>query len=129
MAMRAVIRSICVLACLAVLVLPSAGEAQWRGRQGDRQRGAPRDSLIAPPRHSQSEAPPGTEPDTPPPQPRNVVPLSHAVSMVQQRFNATAVKTDTVWEGDQMVYRIRLLSADKSRVWTVRVDAYTGRIK
>lgn len=49
--------------------------------------------------------------------------------MVQERFNATAVKTDTVVEADQVVYRIRLLSADKSRVWTVRVDARTGQVK
>jgi len=57
-----------------------------------------------------------------------VVALSDAVSMVQSRFNATAVKTDTVKEAGQLVYRIRLLSADKSRVWTVSVDARTGRI-
>ncbi len=56
------------------------------------------------------------------------VPLSSAVSMVQERFNATAVKTDTVMEAGQLVYRIRLLSADRSRVWTVSVDARTGRI-
>jgi uncharacterized membrane protein YkoI len=31
-------------------------------------------------------------------------------------------------EGGQLVYRIRLLSADRSRVWTVSVDARTGRI-
>lgn len=56
------------------------------------------------------------------------VPLNDVVSMVQERFNATAVKTDTVLEAGQMVYRIRLLSADKSRVWTVSVDARTGRV-
>ena len=56
------------------------------------------------------------------------VPLHDAVSMVQQRFNATAVKTDTVVESGQTIYRIRLLSADKSRVWTVNVDARTGRV-
>jgi hypothetical protein len=56
------------------------------------------------------------------------VPLGDAVSLVQERYNATAVKTDTVREGGQLVYRIRLLSADKSRVWTVSVDARTGRI-
>ncbi|MGE0113960.1 MAG: PepSY domain-containing protein [Steroidobacteraceae bacterium] len=54
--------------------------------------------------------------------------LNEAVSMVQGRFNATAVKTDTVTESGQLIYRIRLLSADKSRVWTVSVDARTGRI-
>lgn len=56
------------------------------------------------------------------------VPLNYAVSMVQERFNATAVKTDTVLERGQWVYRIRLLSADKSKVWTVSVDARTGRV-
>lgn len=56
------------------------------------------------------------------------VALNEAVSLVQERFNATAVKTDTVMEGGQLVYRIRLLSADRSRVWTVSVDARTGRI-
>lgn len=60
--------------------------------------------------------------------PERQVPLSQVVSMVQERFNATAVKTDTVMEEGQVVYRIRLLSADKSRVWTVNVDARTGRI-
>lgn len=54
--------------------------------------------------------------------------LNDAVSLVQERFNATAVKTDEVMDGGQLVYRIRLLSADKSRVWTVSVDARTGRI-
>lgn len=58
----------------------------------------------------------------------HVVALSDAVSMVQSRFNATAVKTDTVMEAGQLIYRIRLLSADRSRVWTVSVDARTGRI-
>lgn len=64
-----------------------------------------------------------------PPRSADVVPLTNVVSMVQERFNATAVKTDTVVEDDQLVYRIRLLSADKSRVWTVRVDAHTGQVK
>lgn len=57
-----------------------------------------------------------------------LVDLNDAVSMVQERFNATAVKTDTVTEAGQLVYRIRLLSADRSRVWTVSVDARTGRV-
>jgi hypothetical protein len=60
-----------------------------------------------------------------------VVPLSDVVAMVQGRFNATAVKTDTVigsGGSGQVTYRIRLLSADKSRVWTVNVDARTGQV-
>lgn len=60
--------------------------------------------------------------------PERVVPLNDAVSMVQERFNATAVKTDTVTDAGQVMYRIRLLSADKSRVWTVQVDARTGQL-
>ncbi len=57
------------------------------------------------------------------------VTLNDAVVMVQQRFNATAVKTDTVHDGDRVIYRIRLLSADRSRVWTVTVDAQTGQVQ
>ncbi len=54
--------------------------------------------------------------------------LDDAVSMVQGRFNARAVKTEAVSDAGQLVYRIRLLSADRSRVWTVSVDARSGRI-
>jgi len=57
------------------------------------------------------------------------VPLSDVVSQVQQQFNATAVKADTVREDGQLVYRIRLLSADKARIWTVSVDAQTGQLR
>jgi uncharacterized membrane protein YkoI len=57
------------------------------------------------------------------------VSLNDAVVMVQQRFHATAVKTDTVREGDRVIYRIRLVSADRSRVWTVTVDAQTGQVQ
>jgi uncharacterized membrane protein YkoI len=49
--------------------------------------------------------------------------------MVQSRFKATAVKTDSVTQDGQLVYRIRLMSADKSKVWTVDVDSATGQIK
>jgi uncharacterized membrane protein YkoI len=57
------------------------------------------------------------------------VSLNDAVAMVQQKFNATAIKTDTVRDGDRVLYRIRLVSADKSRVWTVMVDAQTGQVQ
>lgn len=57
------------------------------------------------------------------------VALNDAVAMVQQRFNATAIKTETVRDGDKVVYRIRLVSADRSRVWTVTVDAQTGQVQ
>lgn len=58
-----------------------------------------------------------------------VVPLNQVVSQVQRQFNATAVKADVVREDGQLVYRIRLLSADRSRVWTVNVDARTGQLR
>ncbi len=57
------------------------------------------------------------------------LPLNDVVSMVQSRFKATAVKTDSVTQDGQLVYRIRLMSADKSKVWTVDVDSATGQIK
>jgi len=57
------------------------------------------------------------------------VSLNDAVTMVQQRFNATAIKTETVRDGDRMMYRIRLVSADRSKVWTVIVDAQTGQVQ
>lgn len=71
---------------------------------------------------------PDTSPETTPGSAKSV-PLSDVVSMVQQQFNATAVKADTVREDGQLVYRIRLMSADKSRVWTVNVDARTGQMR
>jgi hypothetical protein len=64
-----------------------------------------------------------------PPNTAKSVPLSDVVSTVQQQFNATAVKADTFSEDGQLVYRIRLMSADKSRVWTVNVDARTGQLR
>jgi hypothetical protein len=58
-----------------------------------------------------------------------VLPLNDVVSAVQSRFNATALKADAVQRAGQTTYRIRLLSADKSRMWTVDVDAVTGEIR
>ena len=53
--------------------------------------------------------------------------LDQAVNMAQSRFRAKAVKAQSVNHGDQLVYLIRLLNSD-GKVWTVRVDAQTGRI-
>lgn len=50
-----------------------------------------------------------------------------AVSRAESRYRAKAVKVETVTDGDRTVYVIRLLNAD-SKVWTVRVDAATGRM-
>lgn len=54
--------------------------------------------------------------------------LDEAVAMVQSRFRARAVKAETVNEGGRRVHRIRLLN-DEGRVWTVSVDAASGRIR
>lgn len=54
--------------------------------------------------------------------------LDEAVAMVQTRFRARAVKAETVNEGGRRVHRIRLLN-DEGRVWTVSVDAASGRIR
>ena len=54
--------------------------------------------------------------------------LDQAVAMVQGRFHAKAVKAETAYEDGRPVHYIRLVSADKSRVWTVRVDGTTGRV-
>ncbi len=54
--------------------------------------------------------------------------LDEAVALVQSRFRARAVKAETVNEGGRRVHRIRLLN-DEGRVWTVSVDAASGRIR
>jgi uncharacterized membrane protein YkoI len=53
--------------------------------------------------------------------------LDQAVSMVEKRFNARVVRTETRREGDRTIYVLRLLN-DAGRVWTVRVDAASGSV-
>lgn len=53
--------------------------------------------------------------------------LDRAVEMVQRRYNAKVVRAEETREGEDVVYRIRLLS-DDGRVFTVRVNARTGQI-
>jgi uncharacterized membrane protein YkoI len=53
--------------------------------------------------------------------------LDQAVAMVQRRYNARVVRAEESREGDDVVYRIRLLSED-GRVFTVRVNARTGQM-
>jgi uncharacterized membrane protein YkoI len=53
--------------------------------------------------------------------------LSQAVSMVQSRYNARAIRASTSENNGRVVHEIRLRSADGARVWTVYVDATTGR--
>jgi uncharacterized membrane protein YkoI len=53
--------------------------------------------------------------------------LDQAVSMVEKRFKARVVRTETRTEGDHKIYVLRLLN-DAGRVWTVRVDAASGSV-
>lgn len=53
--------------------------------------------------------------------------LDQAVAMVQSKYGARVMRANTVEEGGRAVHYIRLMSADRSRVWTVRVDAASGR--
>jgi uncharacterized membrane protein YkoI len=50
-----------------------------------------------------------------------------AVSRAESRYRAKAVKVERVRDGDHVTYQIRLLNAE-GKVWTVRVDAATGRM-
>jgi Peptidase propeptide and YPEB domain len=54
--------------------------------------------------------------------------LDDAVELAQNRYRAKAVKAETVDERGHRVHIIRLLNAE-GRVWTVRVDAETGRMQ
>ena len=51
--------------------------------------------------------------------------LERAVQIAETRFKARVVRADTQREGDHVVYRLRMLSAD-GRVFSVRIDAQTG---
>lgn len=54
--------------------------------------------------------------------------LDDAVELAQSRYRAKAVKAETVDERGRRVHYIRLLNSE-GRVWTVRVDAETGRMQ
>jgi hypothetical protein len=51
--------------------------------------------------------------------------LEQAIVMVQMKYGAKVMKANSVEEGGHLVHYIRLMS--QGRVWTVRVDAATGR--
>jgi uncharacterized membrane protein YkoI len=53
--------------------------------------------------------------------------LDAAVQMVQQRYKARVVRAETRQEDGRTVYVLRLLNAD-GKVWTVRVDADSGKV-
>ena len=50
-----------------------------------------------------------------------------AVSRAESRYRAKAVRVERVSNGDHVIYQIRLLNAE-GKVWTVQVDAATGRM-
>lgn len=57
----------------------------------------------------------------------NGISRDEAVSRAERRYRAKAVKVETVRNGDNVVYQIRLLNAE-GKVFTVDVDAATGRM-
>lgn len=61
------------------------------------------------------------------PMQRRDLTLDEAVQLVQGRYGARVVRTQTLDEGGRRTYVLRLLSAD-GRVWSVRVDAASGSV-
>jgi len=53
--------------------------------------------------------------------------LNQAIAMVERRFNARVVKSETRQEGDRKIYVLRVLD-DKGNGQVVRVDAASGSI-
>ncbi len=53
--------------------------------------------------------------------------LDQAIAMVRSKYGARVMRANTVEEEGRTVHYIRLMTADRSRVWTVRIDAATGR--
>ena len=60
--------------------------------------------------------------------PRDGISLNEAVSRAEAQYNARVVRTDVVDEDGRKVYVLKLLS-EKGRVFTVRVDANSGRMR
>ncbi|MBC8025091.1 MAG: PepSY domain-containing protein [Steroidobacteraceae bacterium] len=54
--------------------------------------------------------------------------LDEAVSRAEQQYRARVVRTDVQDEDGRKVYVLKLLS-DDGRVFTVRIDAATGRMR
>src|SRR5690242_18645415 len=54
--------------------------------------------------------------------------LDQAIAMAERTYKARVVRADTQHEGDRIVYVLRLLNG-AGRVWTVRVDAQSGRMQ
>jgi hypothetical protein len=61
-------------------------------------------------------------------EPRDGISLDQAVSRAEAQYNARVVRTDVVDEDGRKVYVLKLLS-ESGRVFTVRVDADSGRMR
>ncbi len=59
---------------------------------------------------------------------RDGISLDEAVSRAEAQYRARVVRTDVQDEDGRMVYVLKLLS-DDGRVFTVRIDAATGRMR
>jgi hypothetical protein len=59
---------------------------------------------------------------------RDGISLDEAVSRAERQYRARVVRTDVVDEDGRKVYVLKLLS-DDGRVFTVRIDATTGRMR
>src|SRR5688572_22145821 len=59
---------------------------------------------------------------------RDGISLDEAVSRAEQQYRAKVVRTDVQDEDGRKVYVLKLLSED-GRVFTVRIDAATGRMR
>ena len=57
----------------------------------------------------------------------NGISLSQAIAMVEKRYKARVVRSDTRQEGDRKIYVLRLLD-DSGNGQVVRVDASSGAI-
>lgn len=53
--------------------------------------------------------------------------MEQAVKLVERRFRARVVRAETHKQGDRTIYVLRVLD-QAGRVFTVRVDAASGRI-
>jgi Peptidase propeptide and YPEB domain len=59
---------------------------------------------------------------------RDGISLDEAVSRAEQQYHARVVRTDVQDEDGRKVYVLKLLS-DNGRVFTVRIDAASGRMR
>ena len=61
-------------------------------------------------------------------EPRDGISLDEAVSRAERQYHARVVRTDVQDEDGRKVYVLKLLSED-GRVFTVRIDAQSGRTR